>query len=684
MANDFFLDDIADTTQDKASVAALPDGDFVAVWDQYNEDVGPVGSFDIESGVYNPDGTLITAYQADTGQQGDDQSRGQIAALSDGNWVVAWNSDGGVDIQNVFLQQFAVVNGVVTQIGPEVQISPTRTGSSGNPYYDQYLNNVVALPDGGYRVVYVGSDVSDDWTVYEQQFNAAGQNAGGETVINTDVSTGVAEPDVLDTPGYQLLPLADGGFVAAYWQMPATYPLGDQIWLQLYDANAGAVGNPVLVSAPGDTYNNQYPSISALANGDFAVTWTRTNPPQDAQSSDAEVRVFDANENPVSGIETINSVTGQQDASGQVVALPNGDFLATYVAFNDYTFPDDYYLAEGRLYNASGQPLTGDFTISQYSYIDMTNLEAKALADGDIAVTWTAGNPGFTNVYETILSPTDIPTLCFLEGTRIATPSGQRPVESLAIGDMVLTLAGPARCIVWIGKGRVLATRGRRNAATPIVVRKGALTGNVPDRDLRITKGHALYLDDVLIPVEFLVNHRSIRWDDHAQEVSLYHIEFEIARRRTGEWGARRELSRRRQPLVVPERQQRPRSAVQAALCAATHRRARGRCGMAQGARPRRSARSVAADRRPRCPSAGGRQALRCNQSTKRHAGVSACPASRFGPCPLACRGAAGTRPRTRSASARRRPAQHRRRDAVTATHDTGGCSHVGRRFSCV
>jgi hypothetical protein len=30
----------------------------------------------------------------------------------------------------------------------------------------------------------------------------------------------------------------------------------------------------------------------------------------------------------------------------------------------------------------------------------------------------------------------------------------------------------------------------------------------------------------VLIPVEFLVNHRSIIWDDRAQEVELYHIEL--------------------------------------------------------------------------------------------------------------------------------------------------------------
>jgi hypothetical protein len=57
-------------------------------------------------------------------------------------------------------------------------------------------------------------------------------------------------------------------------------------------------------------------------------------------------------------------------------------------------------------------------------------------------------------------------------------------------------------------------------------VRKGALADNVPHRDLRVTKGHSLWFDSVLIPVEFLVNHRSILWDDHAQEVTLYHVEL--------------------------------------------------------------------------------------------------------------------------------------------------------------
>ena len=120
-----------------------------------------------------------------------------------------------------------------------------------------------------------------------------------------------------------------------------------------------------------------------------------------------------------------------------------------------------------------------------------------------------------------------IVTLCFVAGTRIAAPHGEVPVEQLAVGDKVLTVSGGERSIVWIGTGRVLATRGQRNAATPVIVRKGALADNVPHRDLRVTKGHSLFIDGVLIPVEELINHRSILWDDRAQEVSIYHVELE-------------------------------------------------------------------------------------------------------------------------------------------------------------
>ena len=104
----------------------------------------------------------------------------------------------------------------------------------------------------------------------------------------------------------------------------------------------------------------------------------------------------------------------------------------------------------------------------------------------------------------------DVTVACFLAGTRILTAYGEIAVEDLVIGEHVITHSGEAKPIKWIGVGKVLATRGQRTAATAGHRAKGALADNVPHRDLRVTKGHSLYIDGVLIPVEELINHRSI------------------------------------------------------------------------------------------------------------------------------------------------------------------------------
>jgi hypothetical protein len=99
-------------------------------------------------------------------------------------------------------------------------------------------------------------------------------------------------------------------------------------------------------------------------------------------------------------------------------------------------------------------------------------------------------------------------------------------VEDLVIGDIVCTADGTTEPVVWIGNSRVRVVPGRRCGTTPVVVRKNALADNVPHSDLCVTKGHSLYLDGGLIPVEFLVNYRSIVWDDRPRALDIYHVEL--------------------------------------------------------------------------------------------------------------------------------------------------------------
>jgi hypothetical protein len=125
----------------------------------------------------------------------------------------------------------------------------------------------------------------------------------------------------------------------------------------------------------------------------------------------------------------------------------------------------------------------------------------------------------------------DLP--CFAEGTRIATPRGEVPVERLRAGDLVVTLRGgrhgsaPLQPLVWVGKVQVDLTRRRdRASAAPVRVRADALAPGVPRRDLRLSPDHALFLDGLLVPVRLLLNGTTILQESWVRRVTYWHLEL--------------------------------------------------------------------------------------------------------------------------------------------------------------
>jgi hypothetical protein len=117
---------------------------------------------------------------------------------------------------------------------------------------------------------------------------------------------------------------------------------------------------------------------------------------------------------------------------------------------------------------------------------------------------------------------------CFLRGTRIATPYGEVAVEDLRAGDLVLTLNHGRSPIRWIGR-RVLDPMmiDRPRDAWPIRIRRGALTDNVPHRDLFVSPDHCLLVQDVLVPAKLLVNGTTIVQEQLREPFEYFHIELE-------------------------------------------------------------------------------------------------------------------------------------------------------------
>lgn len=119
---------------------------------------------------------------------------------------------------------------------------------------------------------------------------------------------------------------------------------------------------------------------------------------------------------------------------------------------------------------------------------------------------------------------------CLMRGTMVLTPDGEVPVETLAIGDEVLTVDGEAETVKWIGRrayARPFLAVGDRIA--PILFRAGSLGTDMPTRDLYVSPEHAMYVDDVLVPAKLLVNGDSIVQVGDFDRVEYFHLEFEEA-----------------------------------------------------------------------------------------------------------------------------------------------------------
>jgi hypothetical protein len=120
---------------------------------------------------------------------------------------------------------------------------------------------------------------------------------------------------------------------------------------------------------------------------------------------------------------------------------------------------------------------------------------------------------------------------CFVSGTRIRTPGGEVEIESLAVGDLVVTHDGSAKPVKWIGRRRLeRGSAGRwRIGALPVKVCRSAFGPLVPHRDLYLSPTHAVYMDGLLVPVRNLVNGRSIvqctAWEPEV--IEYFHIELD-------------------------------------------------------------------------------------------------------------------------------------------------------------
>ncbi|MGO4389419.1 hypothetical protein AB4Y85_17965 [Microvirga sp. 2YAF29] len=192
-------------------------------------------------------------------------------------------------------------------------------------------------------------------------------------------------PDILLDPSSNsqfypdLAPLGDGGFVAVW----STYT-DDGVAVmrgQILNADGTPRGNIFTVNSSPDD-GGMYPTVTALANGQFIVAWH--GEPIDGDAYAVGARTFNANGTPVGDDFVLNDTWQGSQTFPSITALSNGGFVATYESSS--------YDAQGilaQIYDADGMRVSAEFAVNTITAGNQERPQVTALADGRFVVAYT-------------------------------------------------------------------------------------------------------------------------------------------------------------------------------------------------------------------------------------------------------------------------------------------------------
>ena len=248
----------------------------------------------------------------------------------------------------------------------------------------QTAGKVVALKDGTYLVVWqhqrkIGTVF--DYDIRAQVFNADGTKKGDEYVINERTGE-QADPDVAV--------LTDGRIVVTWVDKSGISEVYGDIRAQVLNADGTLSGADFSVATLTEG-RQMSSSVSALADGGFAVTWTSQSFATGA-SSDIKVQAFKAPVGPaepekLGGEIFANTSTAGEQTEPAIAGLTNGNYAVVYRDTSG--FP----MLKARVIRPDGTEAVAEFIVSSAGSVVGTSASIAALADGRFIVTWEENVP---------------------------------------------------------------------------------------------------------------------------------------------------------------------------------------------------------------------------------------------------------------------------------------------------
>lgn len=317
-----------------------------------------------------------------------------VATLSNGNFVIAWSTDDGIDGDQAgaFFQVFSEDGTPVSAITvPYASINAAGTG-------DQGVNGPKVVPMAtGFVIGWTSEDGPGDT-------GPAGDDQQDIFVrIYDDVGNAVSDPIRISVAGEEdllshILPLSNGTFVVLTGTDEDNSGNKDDYYFQTFNATGTSVSGG-MINISGGAHDAAYQTVDRtqpiidLGDGNIAVAWDAWDD-ADGDDKGAFFRIFSATGTAVTGIITpyadINAAgTGDQGLpEPRLVNLTNGNFVISWVSEQgpgdegpggDFMDDQDVYF---RIYQASGTAVTGSLKANSDNAGDEEYLDGLIALEG--------------------------------------------------------------------------------------------------------------------------------------------------------------------------------------------------------------------------------------------------------------------------------------------------------------
>ncbi len=303
VGGEFQVNTYTASEQGLSSAAGLSNGNFVVTWISDGQDGD---SWGVYGQLYDGSGTKIgSEFQVNT-YTASSQFASSAAGLSNGNFVVTWDSAGqDGDLRGVYGQLY---DGSGTKIGSEFQVNTYTVSSQGSP-------SASGLSNGTFVVTWESNGQDGSMRgVYGQLYDSSGTKIGSEFQVNTYTASNQWLPSAAG--------LSNGNFVVT-WDSAGQNGSSRGVYGQLYDGSGTKIGNEFQVN----TYTAGFqvsPSAAGISNGNFVVTWDSDG--QDGDGSGVYGQIFNSNvlvpTGSTSSTTTAAGTTGTTGPGGTTASAP--------------------------------------------------------------------------------------------------------------------------------------------------------------------------------------------------------------------------------------------------------------------------------------------------------------------------------------------------------------------------